>query len=237
MSELTPVTREEMYLDEIANALENGGGGGGGGFTPTDAQLAAMNSGITSEDVEQIDTNKTNISMINNNLIYSPTQPTGDISDGAIWINTSAAALSDYIKKYHECTNLSPTSTFTNTNTDTKSTFDLMIRLYNDNTPVGQVIYTITSTGVQSYVSVASVGDVNRILIKHNGASQDINILDITLSNTYSQGGQFSFTADFLSIDQKIIGGISLKDIMINVGSTPLPYEPYTTTVWHSNNA
>ena len=29
MSELTPVTREEMYLDEIADALENGGGGGG----------------------------------------------------------------------------------------------------------------------------------------------------------------------------------------------------------------
>lgn len=26
---LTPVTREEMYLDEIADALENGGGGGG----------------------------------------------------------------------------------------------------------------------------------------------------------------------------------------------------------------
>lgn len=36
-------------------------GGGGGGFVPTEDQLAAMNSGITAEDVEQIDTNKTNI--------------------------------------------------------------------------------------------------------------------------------------------------------------------------------
>lgn len=68
MSELTPVTREEMYLDEIANALENGGGGGGG-FTPTTAQLAAMNSGITSEDVEQISTNENNISTVQTSLI------------------------------------------------------------------------------------------------------------------------------------------------------------------------
>lgn len=57
-----PLTRIEKYLNKI---VENGGGGGGG-FTPTDAQLDAMNSGITSEDVEQISTNKNNISLINN---------------------------------------------------------------------------------------------------------------------------------------------------------------------------
>lgn len=34
------------------------GGGGGSGFTPTTGQLAAMNSGITSEDVEQIGENE-----------------------------------------------------------------------------------------------------------------------------------------------------------------------------------
>lgn len=55
-----PLTREEKYLNKI---VENSGGGGGGGFTPTDEQLAAMNSGITSEDVEQISTNKNNISL------------------------------------------------------------------------------------------------------------------------------------------------------------------------------
>lgn len=33
----------------------------GGGFTPTAEQLAAMNSGITLEDVAQIETNKNNI--------------------------------------------------------------------------------------------------------------------------------------------------------------------------------
>ena len=40
------------------------GGAASGGFTPTEQQLAAMNSGITAEDVEQIGINKTNISSI-----------------------------------------------------------------------------------------------------------------------------------------------------------------------------
>ena len=52
MSELYPILR----------ALKMGeGSGGGGGFTPTDAQLTAMNSGIDSEKVAQIGTNTTNI--------------------------------------------------------------------------------------------------------------------------------------------------------------------------------
>ena len=38
------------------------GGAASGGFTPTEQQLAAMNSGITAEDVAQIGTNKNNIS-------------------------------------------------------------------------------------------------------------------------------------------------------------------------------
>ena len=59
-----PLTRTEKYLNKI---VENGGGGGGGGFTPTQAQLDAMNSGITSEDVEQISTNKNNISALDTN--------------------------------------------------------------------------------------------------------------------------------------------------------------------------
>lgn len=56
----TPITREEKYLNAIAE------GGGGSGFTPTETQLAAMNSGITATDVEQITTNKTNISSLSN---------------------------------------------------------------------------------------------------------------------------------------------------------------------------
>lgn len=92
-----PLTRVEKYLNKI---VENGGGGGSS-FEPTDEQLAAMNSGITAEDVEQIDTNKTNISkqqdtvasggngyaIINGIRLYvSATAPTGDIPDGSIGV-------------------------------------------------------------------------------------------------------------------------------------------------------
>lgn len=76
-------------------------GGGGSGFTPTTEQLAAMNSGITETDVEQIGTNKNNISLqqdttaqggngyaiINGGRVYfSDTAPTGTIPTGSIWI-------------------------------------------------------------------------------------------------------------------------------------------------------
>lgn len=76
-------------------------GGGGSGFTPTEEQLAAMNSGITATDVQQIGTNQNNISkqqdttaqggngyaIINGGRVYfSDTAPTGTIPTGSIWI-------------------------------------------------------------------------------------------------------------------------------------------------------
>jgi hypothetical protein len=66
-----PLTRVEEYLNKI---VENGGGGGGG-FTPTDEQLAAMNSGITSTDVEQIGTNENNILSLLPTAYIVPTFP------------------------------------------------------------------------------------------------------------------------------------------------------------------
>lgn len=69
-----PLTRVEAYLDKI---VENGGSGSG--FEPTDAQLAAMNSGITSEDVEQISTNK-------NNILSEQAKTTGMTEGGSNYI-------------------------------------------------------------------------------------------------------------------------------------------------------
>ena len=49
-----------------------GGGGGGGGFVPTEDQLAAMNSGATTEKINQIETNKNNIiSIVNSDGRYN----------------------------------------------------------------------------------------------------------------------------------------------------------------------
>lgn len=81
--------------------------GGGGGFTPTQAQLDAMNSGIDSTKVQQISTNETNILseqqkttamsaggsdyiVINGVRIYvGATEPTGTIPEGSLWLNSA----------------------------------------------------------------------------------------------------------------------------------------------------
>lgn len=77
------------------------GGGGGGGFTPTDEQLAAMNSGITAEKLQ---TDETDISTLKGKLVahtaggsnydtvngirvyVDSNPPTGDIPTGSLWI-------------------------------------------------------------------------------------------------------------------------------------------------------
>jgi len=51
----------KLYEELKAGALR---GGGGSGFTPTQEQLDAMNSGIDSTKVAQIETNKNDISTI-----------------------------------------------------------------------------------------------------------------------------------------------------------------------------
>jgi hypothetical protein len=53
--EVQPITHLEKVIAEHS---------GGGGFTPTETQLAAINSGIDSEKVAQIATNANNISNI-----------------------------------------------------------------------------------------------------------------------------------------------------------------------------
>ena len=78
--------------------------GGGSSFTPTEQQLAAMNSGINSTKVGQIETNAGNITaeqaktscmgtagtdyiVVNSIRVYvSATEPTGTIPEGSIWI-------------------------------------------------------------------------------------------------------------------------------------------------------
>lgn len=85
------------YIKQGSRANEESGSG----FTPTEAQLTAMNSGITSSDVAQITTNQNNISLqqdttaqggngyaiINGGRVYfSDAAPTGTIPTGSIWI-------------------------------------------------------------------------------------------------------------------------------------------------------
>lgn len=97
-------TDKYYYFDGTQwNEMPNSGGGGGG-FTPTTEQLAAMNSGITAEDVTQIGTNETNISSlqtltqgvdstgdnfieINGVKLYFGSTTPSNPSDGDWWLN------------------------------------------------------------------------------------------------------------------------------------------------------
>lgn len=96
-------SRIEYLLKELKAAIEEGGGGGGG-FTPTQAQLDAMNSGIDTTKVAQIATNADNISdeqdktvgmseggsnyiTVGGIRVYvSSTAPTGNIPDGSVGV-------------------------------------------------------------------------------------------------------------------------------------------------------
>ena len=92
-------SRVEELLIELKAVIE--AGGGGGGFTPTDTQLDAMNSGIDSTKVEQIQTNKDAIddqqnttdsggngyALINGIRLYvASSAPTGNIPDGSVGV-------------------------------------------------------------------------------------------------------------------------------------------------------
>lgn len=87
VADLTPVTRKEMFLKDIAEA---GGGGGGGGFTPTQNQLDAMNSGITAArvgELEGIDDTGDNYIEVNGvKLYFGATEPSNP-SDGDWWLD------------------------------------------------------------------------------------------------------------------------------------------------------
>lgn len=82
-----PNSPVEYYLLKLKEAIESGGGG----FTPTTEQLAAMNSGITSERVNELEgiaeTDDDFIELANGKRVYiSSTAPTGTIPDGSIGI-------------------------------------------------------------------------------------------------------------------------------------------------------
>ena len=80
-----------MDMFEMLMAKSLSGGGSSGGFTPTETQLTAMNSGITATDVEQITTNKNNISL-KQDIIDSSHKLNADLVDDSSTTNKFATA-------------------------------------------------------------------------------------------------------------------------------------------------
>ena len=126
--------------------------------------------------------------------------------------------------------NLCATENFANSTTDTRSFLQLAIMCYYGSDFVGRATFSggiqlldIKTTGNKQILFTVTAENCNRLFIKHNGATRDISI-----SNVYGAfSGDYNISFDCNGTNPTVVDGISLENIMLNAGSTPLPYEPY----------
>lgn len=104
---------------------------------------------------------------------------------------------------------------------DNSSTLVWKAQLYKDTTFVSQVEVQFLNTGRTPALTFEKTSDVNRLAFGLNGASVD-TFLSIYISEF--PNGEYTITWNVLNTTQ---GSISWNDIMLNEGSTALPYMPY----------
>ena len=126
--------------------------------------------------------------------------------------------------------NLCDIGNFANSTTDTRSFLQLAITCYHDNEFIERATFSggarlldIKTTGNKQILFAVNVANCNRLSIKHNGATKDI-----VIGNVYGAfSGNYVISFDCDGVNPTIIDGILLENIMLNAGSTALPYEPY----------
>lgn len=115
---------------------------------------------------------------------------------------------------------------WSNTTTDTRSYFQLSITLYNGSTSLGECRFNVHETGKVALTSATAGADgATRLAIKHNGSTRDLAIGSAYDDFPANQPLTISF--DVSGYDPTIAGGISISNIMLNSGSSALPFEPY----------
>ena len=147
IDEVREARGEYDSLDERLDEIE------GGGFTPTQAQLDAMNSGITDDDVEQIDLNKNNISFNANNGVKNLFNIKTVTN-----ISSSLSISGDVV---------------TMTTDDSRTNLRMMVQRYNDSTLLSTVfLEEITTNGIIA-INFTKDATFNALAIGHNGSSVD----------------------------------------------------------------
>lgn len=139
----TEIDTGDTYMYDVDNmtwyqVTIGGGGGGGGGFTPTTAQLDAMNSGINSTKVAQITTNENNILLKAN---------TSDV-------NTATASLQNQINQIAKAAGTGSADTEVaqaRVGTDGTSYNTLKARLDAENTAVKTYISSVKDITEQAF--------------------------------------------------------------------------------------
>lgn len=121
--------------------------------------------------------------------------------------------------------NLSPESTLTNSSTvDTRIYFQIRILYYNDNTYLGaSEIFNSRTTGYKVVSFNIDSENCNKLRIVHNGETR--NIVFEEIAGVFS--GDYTISFNCINNDPTTINGISLSNVMLNTGSTALPFEPH----------
>jgi len=123
---------------------------------------------------------------------------------------------------------LGENNTLSNAITDTRTdfNFNVMVRL-NSGSYVVVAWQAITSPGKYNFsFTVPDDAGNSYFLAKHNGMKSDIIFL-FDLWQILSPGETYTMSFDVLSADPTTVGGIQLKDIQIERGSTATTYQPY----------
>lgn len=108
---------------------------------------------------------------------------------------------------------------------DDSADFVWKAQLYKDTTFVSQVEVQFLNTGRIPALTFEKTSEVNRLVFGLNGKSID-TLLSIYISEF--PNGTYTITWNVLNITQ---GSISWDNIMLNRGSSALPYEPYKQSV------
>ena len=120
--------------------------------------------------------------------------------------------------------NLCSVANWSNSTTDTRNNFQAEFQFLNGSTLVATSVKSISSVGRYS-LTTTTQSAFTRLRLKHNGSTADINIY--SQSGVWSNGATFTISFTVMSCNPTVSGGISLEQIMLNYGSTALPYEPY----------
>lgn len=122
--------------------------------------------------------------------------------------------------------NLCSISTWTNSqSTDTRSHFQIRVLAYMGNTIVSASPYVNTSNPGVYTTSITLSETADKLVIKHNGSSRDLIVANVMINGTVGESYTVSMYVE--TNDPTTMDGIKVRDIMLNSGSTPLPYSPY----------
>lgn len=114
-------------------------------------------------------------------------------------------------------------SVFSNTNTDSRTFFNFQFRALNNGTVVvTSDAQSISSTGRKS-ATITISETITHVSIVHNGSQRNLSVI-----YPFTGQGTFTISFDVTAYNPSSVGGLSFKDVQIELGSTATTYAPYS---------